>query len=283
MALVASGKTELQNLIPTMWSTQMYDELRQSLLLGSFFMRDYEGEIRSAGDTVKVNQINAATGENLEFGVDNTLDINSEALTITQKEVKADRLATASYLVEELAQLQSLEFQAEARQSLVFAVMKQVEDHIESLMVPAAANDIAPVSASDLAVGDVAEMRRLLSKAKVPVQGRALFLDVDYHSDIIQKSQFASSDFVPAGSPTATGEFSSPIYGFSVREHNGLAADTGYGAHPSAIAHVMQREMSVKLSDMHPAGKRGWLLTAEVFFGAKLFDNTRIVRIDEIP
>ncbi len=282
MALVASGKTELAELIPTMWSTQMYDELRQSLMLGSFFMRDYEGEIRNAGDIVKVNQINAPTGENLEFGVDNTLDINSEALTLTQKEVKADRLATASYLVESLAQLQSLEFQAEARQALVFAVMKQVEDHIESLMIPVAGNDVAPAVASDLGVGDVANLRRLLSKAKVPVQGRALFLDVDYHSDIIQKSTFASSDFVPAGSPTATGEFSSPIYGFSVREHNGFGADLGYAAHPSAIAHVIQQEMNVKLSDMHAAGKRGWLLTAEIFFGAKLFDNTRIARIDEV-
>jgi len=53
MALVNTGKTELQNLIPTVWSTQMYDELRAKLKLGSFFMRDYEGEIRNAGDTVK--------------------------------------------------------------------------------------------------------------------------------------------------------------------------------------------------------------------------------------
>lgn len=279
MALVSSGKTELQNLIPTMWSTQMYDELRQSLMLGSFFMRDYEGEIRNAGDTVKVNQINAPTGENLEFGVDNTLDINSEAMTITQKEVKADRLGTASYLVENLAQLQSLEFQAKAREALVFAVQKQVEDYIESLIVPVGAQDIAPTVLSDLGTGDVANLRRLLSKSKVPVQGRKLFLDVDYHSDIIQKATFASSDFVPAGSPTATGEFSSPIYGFQVAEHNGFAADLGYACHPDAIAHVIQDEMSVKLSDMHPAGKRGWLLTTEIFFGAKLFDNTRVCKI----
>ncbi len=279
MALVPSGKTELQNLIPTVWSSQMYDELRQSLMLGSFFDRDYEGEIRSMGDTVKVNQINAATGELLEFGVDNTLDINSEALAITQKEVKADRLATASYLVEDLAQLQSMEFQADARESLVFAVQKQIETYIESLIVPDLTHQVAPTVASDLNVGDVANMRRLLSKAKVPVAGRTLFLDVDYHSDIIQKSTFASSDFVPAGSPTATGEFSSPIYGFSVREHNGLAADVGYAAHPSAMAHVMQKELTIKLSDMHPAGKRGWLLTAEIFFGAALFDNLRVVKI----
>lgn len=279
MALVPSGKTELQNLIPTMWSSQMYDELRQALMLGSFFDRDYEGEIRNAGDTVKVNQINAAVGELLEFGVDNTLDINSEAMAITQKEVKADRLATASYLVENLAQLQSLEFQAQARESLVFAVQKQVETYIESLIVPAVAQDIAPTVVSDLGTGDVAELRRLLSKSKVPVPGRALFLDVDYHSDIIQKATFASSDFVPAGSPTATGEFSSPIYGFSVREHNGLATDVGYACHPSAIAHVMQKNMEIKLSDMHAAGKRGWLLTAEIFFGAKMFDDTRVAKI----
>jgi len=279
MALVNTGKTELQNLIPTVWSTQMYDELRAKLKLGSFFMRDYEGEIRNAGDTVKVNQIAAPTGENIEFGVGNTLDINSEAVTVNQFEVKADRLATASFQIENLAQLQSLEFQAQAREALVYAVMKQMEDHIESLIVPAVAQDIAPTVASDLNVGDVAELRRLLSSSKVPTQNRALFLDVNYYSDIIQKTAFASSDFIPAGSPTATGEFSSPIYGFAVGECDGFAADLGYAAHPSAMAHVMQSSMTVKLSDMHGAGKRAFLLTAEILFGAKLFDDTRVAKI----
>jgi hypothetical protein len=277
--LTPTGKTELQNLIPTMWSTQMYDELRASLLLGSFFMRDYEGEIANQGDTVKVNQIQAPTGENLEFGVDNTLDINSEAMVVVQKEVKADRLATASFLIENLASLQSLEFQAKAREALVYAVAKQVETYIQSILVPVAGNIIAPAVASDLGAGDIANLRRLLSKNYVPKTGRALFLDVDYYSDIIQKTQFASSDFVPAGSPTATGEFSSPLYGFGINEHDFLGADIGFACHNSAVAMVMQTGVTVKLSDMHPSGKRGYLMTADVLYGAKLFDNKRIAKI----
>lgn len=281
MALINTGHTELANLIPTMWSSQMYDELRASLQFGNFFNREYESEISQAGDTVKVNQVEKATGELLQLGVDNTLDINSEAMVVNQREVKADRVATASFQIEKLAALQSLEFQAQAREALVYAVAKQMDDYIESLLIPDAAHVINPAVALDMGVSDVAALRKVLSKASVPKTGRKLFLDVEYYSNIIQKTQFASSDFVAAGSPTSTGELGSPLYGFTVSENDKIASNIGYACHPSAVAHVMQKSLDIKLSDQHPAGKRGWLLTAEIVFGAKLFDNKRIAKIEE--
>lgn len=281
MAIVNTGFTELQTLIPEVWSTQFYDELRASLQFGSFFMRDYEGDIRAQGDTVRVNQIQKATGENLQLGVDNTLDINAEAMVVVEKTVKADRLATASFEIHNIAQMQSLEFQAEARQALVYAVAKQMDDYIESLLVPAAGHTINPAVALDMGVSDVAELRKILSKKSVPKDNRKLFLDVEYFSNIIQKTQFASSDFIAAGSPTSTGEISSPLYGFTVSENDKLASNVGYAAHKSAIAHVMQMGPQVKLSDRHPAGKRGWLLTIDLVYGAELFDNERIAKIEE--
>ena len=44
----------------------------------------------------------------------------------------------------------------------------------------------------------------------------------------------------------------------------------------------MQTGLQIKLSDQHPAGKRSWLLTAEIVYGAELCDGTRVAKIQEI-
>jgi len=282
MALVNTGFAELQTMIPEIWSEQMYDELRASLQFGTFFDRKYEGEIKAKGDTVKVQQVLKATGQNLQLGVDNTLDIDAEAMQIVEKMVKADRLATASFQVENLAALQSIDFQKEAREALVYAVAKQMDDYIESKIVPTLTHIINPAVALDMGTSDVAKLRKLLSKASVPKNDRKLFLDVEYFSNLIQKTEFTSSDFTPAGSPVSTGELNSPVYGFTVSENDKLADNIGYACHKSAIAHVMQTGLQIKLSDQHPAGKRSWLLTAEIVYGAELFDGTRVAKIQEI-
>jgi hypothetical protein len=281
MALVESGVAELSNLIPEMWSENMYDELRADQgQFRNFFFRDYEGEIKKKGDTVKINTFVAPTGELLEVGVSNTFDINSEAITITQQEVKADRIARASFVVENIADLQSMSFQAEAQEALLYAVGKQMEDYIISGLIPDASHDLAPIAASDFAAADMSAARRLLSKHKVPNSRRRAFLDVDYYSDLSLKTQITSSDYV-SSRPTESGVIGNNLYGFEVSENNNLGADVGYFCHPTAMALVMQSGMEIKLSDMHPAGKDGWILTAQIVFGIKLLDNKRIVRIDD--
>ena len=42
--MAVSGKTELSNLIPEIWAVDMYTELRNQLLFGKIFSRDYEGK-----------------------------------------------------------------------------------------------------------------------------------------------------------------------------------------------------------------------------------------------
>lgn len=53
----------ITNFIPTIWSARLLHNLQKSLVFGQtgVINRDYEGEIKAYGDTVKINGIGAVT------------------------------------------------------------------------------------------------------------------------------------------------------------------------------------------------------------------------------
>ena len=89
-----SGVSQVDSLIPELWSPMMYNELRNSLMFASFFEKSHEGIIQNMGDIVRVNQITAPTGEIL---TDDTQQFSSEALTIVQKTLTINKRASAAF------------------------------------------------------------------------------------------------------------------------------------------------------------------------------------------
>lgn len=272
-----NGKTELDYLIPEIWSAKMYDELRNSIMFANIFSREYEGEIKTLGDTVKVQQIVAPTGEIL---TDDKQQFASSTMSINQFSIVANKRASAAFEFTDMAQLQSLSFQAEAQAALVYAIRLKLENDIIAALLPSTSNPdhtIPPASASSLAAVDLGSIRTLLSAAKVPVTNRYLMLAPSYYGDLLSVTQVVSSDFVSGNS--AQSGLLSQFMGFQIAEHNLLSADVGYAVHPSALQLVMQQDIRIKVSDLHPQNKYGYLLSADFVYGFTLFDNKRIVQI----
>lgn len=267
-----SGVTEFANRIPEIWAPKMYAQLRNELKFANVFMRDYEGDLKF-GDTVNVQQIAAPTGEIL---TNDEAQFATEALTINNKQVVVNKRASASFEISDLAKLQSLSFEAEVQEALVYAVQKQLESQIIAALVPEAGNIIAPASASDLAAVDLAELRRLLSLDLVPESNRTLFLDPNYYSDLLTKTQLMSRDFTSNSSEMGVVD---SFLGFRIVQHNMLGADIGFAVHPSCLALVMQQDIRIKISDMHAQGYYGYKISADLVFGLSLFDNKRLAKV----
>lgn len=278
MALGPSGVSELAFRIPELWAQDLYDELRNQLLFANVFSRQYEGVIRNMGDVVRVQQLSAPEGQVLSSDKD---VFDAEQMVWSDFTVTVNQRAVASFEITDTAMLQSMEFQTQAQAALVYAIRRKLESAVIAALIPSAASpdhQIAPASASDLAAVDVASMRTLLSQAKVPPTGRVLLLDPAYFGDLLTKTTFTSSDFVP-GSPVSAAAFSSPLYGFTIVESDMLAADIGYAVHPSALQLVLQQDVRIKVSDLHNQRKFGMLISADILYGLSLFDNKRIVKI----
>jgi hypothetical protein len=275
--MAVNGKTELDYLIPEVWSPKMYQELRNSVMFANIFSREYEGAISQFGDTVNVQQIVAPTGEII---TDDKAQFNSSAMQVNRIAITANKRASAAFEFTDLAQLQSMAFQAEAQEALVYAIRLKLESDLVAALIPSASapdHQIAPASASDLAAADLGSIRTLLSTAKVPVSNRSLLLAPSYYGDLLSKTQVTSADFVQGNSAQAG--VLSQFMGFQIAEHNLLAADVGYAVHPSALLLVMQQDIRIKISDLHSQNKYGYLLSADMVYGFTLADNTRIVKI----
>lgn len=273
-----NGKTELDYLIPEIWSAKMYSELRNDIMFANIFSREYEGEIANKGDVVKVQQIVAPSGEIL---TDDKQQFASSTMQVNQISITANKRASAAFEFTDLAQLQSLAFQADAQEALVHAIRLKLESDIVAALIPSASSpdhQIAPASASDLAAADLGTIRTLLSTALVPVSNRYLMLAPSYYGDLLSKTQVTSSDFVSGGNSAQMGVLSQ-FMGFQIAEHNLLSADVGYAVHPSALLLVMQQGIRIKVSDLHPQNKYGYLLSADMVYGFTLADNKRIVKI----
>lgn len=272
-----NGKVELDNLIPEIWSAKMYQELRNDVMFANIFSREYEGEIKNFGDVVNVQQIVAPSGEII---TDDKALFQSSTMVVNRIAITANKRASAAFEFTDLAQLQSMAFQADAQEALLYAIRLKLESDIIAGLVPSAStpdHTIAPASASDLAAADLGSIRTLLSNAKVPVSNRKLLLAPSYYGDLLSKTQVTSADFVNGNS--AQQGVVSQFMGFEIMEHNLLSSDVGYAVHPSAMLLVMQQDIRIKISDLHSQNKYGYLLSADMVYGFTLADNKRIVSI----
>lgn len=79
----------LNNFIPTVWAETLYKELEKDFVAVKNCNRDYEGEIKSAGDTVKISGIGPVTvssyTKNTDIAAPQTLDDNTRSLVIDQQ------------------------------------------------------------------------------------------------------------------------------------------------------------------------------------------------------
>ncbi len=274
-----NGKTELDYLIPEIWSAKMYQELRNDVMFANIFSREYEGEIKNFGDTVNVQQIVAPTGEII---TDDKAQFSSSTMQVNRIAITANKRASAAFEFTDMAQLQSMAFQQDAQEALLYAIRLKLESDIIASLVPADGSpapdhDIAPASASDLAAADLGSIRTLLSTAKVPVSNRKLLLAPSYYGDLLSKTQVTSTDFVSGNS--AQQGVVSQFMGFEIMEHNLLSTDVGYAVHPSAMLLVMQQDIRIKISDLHSQNKYGYLLSADMVYGFTLADDKRLVKI----
>ena len=66
----------VKNFIPQIWSAILLEHLDKSHVYVALCNRDYEGEIKMFGDTVKVNQLGDITVKDYEGTIDDPEDLD---------------------------------------------------------------------------------------------------------------------------------------------------------------------------------------------------------------
>lgn len=224
----------ITNFIPEVWSASILEALRAKLVFPSLCNRDYEGDIREAGDTVHITGYDDVTVKKYTRGtnitVDAVTDANKGTLTI-------DRSDYFAFKVNDLDKVQAkADLTGNFTNSAAYNMALNVEKYISGLMDKAAtapAKTISVTTPSDAYLA-VVEARKQLDKQNVPTEGRWIVVSPDFYALLLQDSRFIEG--TEAGHNTLLNGVVGSVSGFTVVESNNVPTVSGKPSKQSIIA-----------------------------------------------
>lgn len=225
------------NFIPKMWQSEMKRELDANLVLKQAV--EFTSFMGKKGDTLKYPLIR-------RMGVYDKLAETAVRLQAFQDEIwelKVDKYKEASFLVEDILDLQSAySLRMPYIEEAGYALAVDVDNSLLALRASIPLTQQIVVSSTGTIAGDPAAINdaailaglQLLNEAKAPKKDRYWIVSEGQYTDLLGITKFVSSDFVN-GAPVSNGIIGS-LYGIPVISTTQIGANTlngyvnGYGA-----------------------------------------------------
>lgn len=274
---VMTTATEMDALIPEVWSSAFFPTLLAALPMNESVARSYEGDIKKLGDKVNISNVpefDAAEAilEGQKVDAD-SVTVGSQTLTVDQEVVK-------DFIITDRAMVQSIDAMNELRNAAFYSILKKMQSIILTATVPSASapdHQIAYDSGSTLALADLLEGKELLDTQNVPEMGRCVLMDTPQANDLLNVANFTSKDYV-AASPMSSGALPAQILGMQPKVSTEASAVT-YLFHPDYLNLAVQKELDVRMYDLGGEGKRALRVNSTILFGVKQTSDVRVVEI----
>ncbi len=268
----------VQNQIQKVWSSLFMKELRAKAKLAALVNKEYSGQIGKGSNEVRVTQINKPAGENRTIG-SNADAFETEQLSLSYVDIKADKRAVAAYEFDDLSALQS-QIDAESnggpaseiRLAMADAIELQINQYLYSLVAPStAAPDHLRNSVSAFDKTELLALRLLKSQAKWDgAKGIWILADPSYYNDVLSDTTLTSKDYGADEAPVIGGQVVNKRFGFNILEDETLGVDQALTFHPDFLHLVMQTGVNFEISKLHSQKKFGFIISADIIYGAKL-------------
>jgi N4-gp56 family major capsid protein len=179
---------------PEIWSALLLVALRKQLVYSAFINRDYEGEIREAGDTVRITSVGRP---NIQTYVPNTTVINPELVNDSQRTLVVDQSKFFAVAIDDVDARQAKGgVLQQTIDEAAFGFADTVDQYIASYYTSIqAANQLGSISVSQATPNDAYDkvlvpLRTRLTKANVPTQGRTVAVTPDLYGCLLRDSRF---------------------------------------------------------------------------------------------
>lgn len=228
------------NFIPDLWSAKLLVALRKAAVAGNLVNRDYEGEIKREGDSVKITSINDVTIGNYTAHNDITwedIDDATRSLIIDQ----------AKYFAVELDDIEKAQEKKGGKSALDQAVDNaayQLRDVADAFLLAAmatgvqgTANDLGTVAihttARNLYNGFV-DLSVVLDEANVPEEDRFAVLKPSLYGRVLKLDEFVAPGDIQGAEVRGKG-FVGEIAGLSLYKSNNMPTVTDATATGGAV------------------------------------------------
>lgn len=266
----------INNFIPEVWSARLLSSLKKSLVFAGpgVANRDYEGDIRQSGDTVRITSISRPT---IGDYVKNSTTITPETLTDAQRSLLISQSKYFAFEVDDIDMRQAANGGAlmnEAASEAAYGLADVADQYVAGLYTEVqAANAISTTAITDpaKAVKGLLDLKTKLDAANVPTQGRYVVVPPWYLNLLLQSDLFARVD----ASGTSEGLRNGTVgraWGFDVMMSNNCVLITGddYAVMAGVPGAISFAEQIVKVEAYRPESAFSDALKGLHLYGAKV-------------
>jgi len=218
----------LQNFVPTFWSARLLEHLDKALVFKSLVNTDYEGVIRTAGDSVKINQIGDI---NIVDYVKNTNMSDPQEVTAAQQTLVIDQQKAFNFQIDDIDKAQTnttLIDKAMARAA--YGIANKIDAFIASFHADAGTKIDTEHVVGNASTGEkdpydtIVDLGVAMDEKNVGRAGRWIVVPPWFHGMLLKNEAYKS-----AWQNYRAGEIDTipVVNGFSVLVSNNLVAKSG--------------------------------------------------------
>ena len=273
--------------IPTVWASRLLVALEKALVYGQSGVcsRDYEGQIREAGNTVKIASIgDVSIGDYLK----DTDILDPEVLTDTEQTLLIDQSKYFNFYVDSVDRAQqNVNVLDEAMRRSAWALREKADAFLAGVMEAAvtSGNKIGSLTTPEVPTKDDAyeylvDLGVLLDESNVPIDGRFVIVSAWYHGLLLKDERFVKAGTMRSDAALANGEVGEAA-GFRILKSNNVPNTTGakykiIAGHPVATSYVDQ---IVDLQTYKPEKRFGDAVKGLHVYGAKVVRPTALAML----
>lgn len=264
--------TDNTNFIPTIWSGALRAHLDSRLVALSLCNNSYEGEIRGAGATVKVNRL----GNVSIFDVDKDTDIPAaERLTSDQLEMVIDQRKGFNFGVDaaDIAQA-NVDLPALATARAGVNVSQEVDANVLGYILSNvdAGNDIGPVTLAgpEAAYELLVDLAVRLDTENVPEMDRFAVVHPSFYGLLLKDDRFIRATAATTATNALNAGMVGEAAGLTIFKTTGVDSDVVLAGHRMATSVAFQINGIEFYSPQARIGEVA--VKGQVLFGRKVFE-----------
>ena len=273
--------------IPTVWASRLLTALGSALVYGQAGVcnRDYEGEIRKSGNTVKIASIGDVTID--DYTKDTDIG-DPETLTDEEQTLLIDQSKYFNFYVDSVDRAQqNVNVLDEAMRRSAWKLRDLSDTFLAATMeavVPAGnkiGSTVTPkVPTKDDAYEYLVDLSVLLDEANAPIDGRFVVVPAWFHGLLLKDERFIKSGTRRSDEVIRNGEVGEAA-GFSILKSNNVPNTTGtkykiLAGHSIATAYV---EQIVDVQTYKPEKRFGDAVKGLHVYGAKVVRPTSLAML----
>ena len=273
--------------IPTVWAARLLVALEKSLVYGQTNVcnRDYEGEIRASGNTVKIASIGDVTVD--DYTKDTDIG-DPETLTDAEQSLLINQAKYFNFYVDSVDRAQqNVNVLDEAMRRASWSLRDYADAFLASAMEAAVVignkigSTVTPkVPTKDDAYEYLVDLGVLLDESNVPIDGRFVIVPAWFHGLLLKDERFVKAGTRSSDSALHNGEVGEAA-GFSILKSNNVPNTTGakykiIAGHSIATSYV---EQIVDVQTYKPEKRFGDAVKGLHVYGAKVVRPTALAML----